>query len=62
MAKPCARCSVTTINQQTGERGKEPLTTLAQFRSNNGKVEFGQNMICEKIGVVNVGDVLYPVE
>ena len=62
VAKPCARCSVTTINQQTGESGKEPLTTLAQFRSNNGKVEFGQNMICEKIGVVNVGDVLYPVE
>ena len=62
VTKPCARCSVTTINQQTGERGKEPLTTLAQFRNDNGKLLFGQNMVCEKIGVVNVGDVLYPVE
>jgi uncharacterized protein YcbX len=62
VVKPCSRCSVTTINQETGERGKEPLTTLAQFRSNSGQVLFGQNMVCERTGIVNVGDELYPTE
>lgn len=30
--KPCDRCKVTTINQETGEEGTEPLTTLGQIR------------------------------
>jgi len=62
VAKPCARCSVTTVNQDSGERGEEPLKTLAQFRINNGEVLFGQNMVCEKTGVVNVGDEICPSE
>ena len=43
--KPCARCQVTTTDQDTGERGKEPLTTLAAYRAKNNKVLFGQNVI-----------------
>ena len=62
VAKPCARCSVTTVNQDSGKRGEEPLKTLAQFRNNNGEVQFGQNMVCEKTGIVNVGDEIYPLE
>ena len=32
--KPCSRCKVTTINQTTGEEGKqEPLRSLSSFRS-----------------------------
>ena len=50
------------LPQETGERGKEPLKTLAQFRNNNGQVLFGQNMICEKKGSVHVGDQLHPAE
>jgi hypothetical protein len=30
--KPCSRCKVTTIDQETGEEGREPLKTLGQFR------------------------------
>jgi uncharacterized protein YcbX len=62
VVKPCSRCSVTTVNQETGERGKEPLTTLAKFRNNNGEVLFGQNMVCERTGIINIGDELYPAE
>ena len=62
VVKPCARCSVTTVNQETGKRGKEPLKTLAQFRNNNGYVLFGQNMVCERTGTVNVGDDMLPVD
>lgn len=56
-AGPCARCIVTTTNQQTLERGKEPLRTLAQYRrSAEGDVNFGQNYIHEtKTGVLRVG-------
>ena len=60
VVKPCSRCSITTVNQETSERGKEPLTTLAQFRSNDGQVLFGQNMVCERTGVITVGDEIYP--
>jgi uncharacterized protein YcbX len=54
--KPCARCTITTVNQDTGIKGKEPLTTLAMFRKVKGKVLFGQNMVCETTGIVSVGD------
>lgn len=59
VAKPCARCVVTTVDQQTGEPGKEPLRTLATFRKRDGKVHFGQNLIPLKLGRIRVGD---PVE
>jgi uncharacterized protein YcbX len=59
VVKPCARCSVTTVNQDSGESGQEPLKTLAQFRNNNGEVLFGKNMVCVRTGVIKVGDMLY---
>ena len=31
--KPCDRCKVTTIDQDTGEEGLEPLVTLREMRS-----------------------------
>jgi uncharacterized protein YcbX len=40
--KPCGRCNVTTINQDTAKAGKEPLKTLAKYRFNDNNVEFGQ--------------------
>ena len=59
--KPCGRCSVTTVDQQTATRGKEPLKTLATFRrrAETGKVYFGWNLIPETTGPIRVGD---PVE
>jgi uncharacterized protein YcbX len=30
--KPCDRCKVTTIDQETAEEGKEPLQALGQIR------------------------------
>ena len=54
--KLCARCPVTTIDQETGERGKEPLKLLSAYRKRNNKVYFGQNLIHEGKGEINVGD------
>lgn len=57
---PCARCVMTTTDQETAERGKEPLRTLATYRRDAGDptdVNFGQNLIHEtKAGVLRVGD------
>lgn len=55
---PCARCVVTTIDQQTAERDRdgEPLKTLATFRRRDGNVYFGQNLNTRSTGAVRVGD------
>jgi uncharacterized protein len=46
VSKPCARCTVPTVDQSNGKQGKEPLTTLSTYRKENGKdVFFGQNLI-----------------
>jgi len=56
VVKPCARCVLITVNQQTGEKGKEPLATLATYRTVNNKVYFGQNAVALTQGIVRVGD------
>jgi uncharacterized protein len=58
VVKPCDRCVVTTTDQATGERGPEPLRTLATYRRWNGKVFFGQNVLHEGRGWLRVGDPL----
>lgn len=58
VVKPCARCVLITVNQQTGEKGKEPLATLATYRTVNNKVYFGQNAVALVPGIVRVGDLI----
>lgn len=54
--KLCARCVITTTNQDTGDIGKEPLKTLAQYRRIDNKVLFGQNVLCQGAGIISVGN------
>ncbi len=57
IAKPCARCQITTTDQATGElSGPEPLRTLARYRNSPNGVRFGQNLLPLKLGVIGVGD------
>ncbi|MFD2582267.1 MOSC domain-containing protein [Pedobacter vanadiisoli] len=56
--KPCARCVLTTIDQQTGQKGQEPLRTLASYRTAGKKIMFGQNLLHQQTGVISVGDEL----
>ncbi|MCU0335676.1 MAG: MOSC domain-containing protein [Chitinophagaceae bacterium] len=53
--KPCARCVLTTVNPDTGERGKEPLATLSTYRRFDQKVLFGQNVLPITQGLLKVG-------
>ncbi|MCU0406965.1 MAG: MOSC domain-containing protein [Ignavibacteriaceae bacterium] len=54
--KPCARCVITTTDQETAERAPEPLHTLSKYRKIDNKVFFGMNLICESTGEVMIGD------
>ncbi|MBD1391908.1 MOSC domain-containing protein [Mucilaginibacter glaciei] len=54
--KLCARCVMTTIDQDTMAKGKEPLKTLAGYRRKGAKILFGQNIVSAGAGTLNVGD------
>jgi uncharacterized protein YcbX len=56
VAKPCGRCVVTTIDQITGTRGKQPLKMLGKRRRIGEDLVFGQNLIPDSGGVIRVGD------
>ncbi|MEU5218714.1 MOSC N-terminal beta barrel domain-containing protein [Streptomyces sp. NPDC020807] len=56
VARDCGRCVVTTTDQDTAARGKEPLRTLARHRTVNRRTIFGQLLVPEHRGTVRVGD------
>jgi len=62
---PCARCIMTTTDQLTGERGREPLRTLAAYRRDAADptaVNFGQNLFVESAaGPLRLGDPVEPL-
>lgn len=60
--KPCGRCVITTTDQRTGVRGREPLRTLGRHRNINSQLVFGQNLVPETSGTLHVGDPLTVVE
>lgn len=59
--KPCARCVVTTIDQETGEKSSEPLKTLSAYRRKGNKIYFGINAICLKEGEISLGQEIKEV-
>jgi uncharacterized protein YcbX len=59
--KPSARCLVTTIDQETGEKGRQPLRALGLHRNSPIGLLFGVNLIPDGpldagAGVIRVGD------
>jgi uncharacterized protein len=56
VAEPCPRCAITTVDQNTGVPGKEPLRTLATYRKTDLGAVFGRNLIHNSLGTVRVGD------
>ncbi|MCF4994889.1 MOSC domain-containing protein [Pseudomonas syringae] len=61
VVKPCSRCIMTTIDPQTGERDpeREPFVTLQKYRSEADGAMFGQNLVNDGNGRLEVG---MPVE
>ncbi|MCX3062250.1 MOSC domain-containing protein [Streptomyces beihaiensis] len=56
VAKKSGRCVVTTTDQETTQRGKEPLRTLARHRRFGDQLCFGTNLIPQTTGTISVGD------
>jgi uncharacterized protein len=56
--KPCDRCVLTTINQDSAVKGDEPLRTLATYRKRDHKIYFGQNLLAVDEGEVRIGDTI----
>jgi len=55
LVKPCARCEVTTTDQITLERKKEPLKTLGGYRKHKLGAIFGMNVIPLNEGRLEIG-------
>jgi len=62
LVKPCARCSIPTVDPETGEFGKEPMRTLATFRRRGSEVFFGWNILAATPGTIRVGDSVSVLE
>jgi len=61
LVKPCSRCVITTTDQHTGQRGKEPLRTLATFRRNGERILFAVNAVADGHGTITAGDRVVPL-
>jgi len=62
VAKPCGRCQITTIDQATAERGRQPLHLLGQRRRIGQQLVFGQNLIPDGTGIISVGEPVVVLE
>ncbi len=58
VAQGCGRCVVTTTDQATGVKGREPLRALARHRNFDQRLLFGVHLIPIGPGAVSVGDPL----
>jgi hypothetical protein len=60
VATACARCVVTTIDQETGEKGREPLRVLGRGRRFGGAILFAVNLVPDTspgvTGTIRLGD------
>jgi uncharacterized protein YcbX len=57
VVKPCSRCILTTVDPQTGLRSadREPLATLQKYRAQEEGAMFGQNLVNDGNGQLEVG-------
>lgn len=56
VARNCSRCNIITIDPETATPGKEPLRTLATYRRDGTRINFGRNMIHLSQGRLRIGD------
>ncbi|GCF11193.1 MOSC domain-containing protein [Dictyobacter arantiisoli] len=63
VVRPCDRCAITTVDAATGTKtDKEPLATLAKYRTFQQKVLFGQYLLSSESGMLHVGDTIEVLE
>ena len=64
VVKPCSRCIMTTIDPATAQRSadREPMATLKTYRLQEGGLMFGQNLVSDQAGHLEVGMPVTVVE
>lgn len=55
VVKPCSRCIMPSIDAATASKSSEPMATLKTYRQQDGEVFFGQNLVHQGPGSVEVG-------
>jgi uncharacterized protein YcbX len=58
LVRPSDRCGMVNVNQDTAAYGKEPLATLATYRTKANKTYFGENAFVRQTGTIAVGDAV----
>jgi len=58
VVKPCVRCAITTTDQVTAARYREPLRTLATYRKTAKGAIFAQNAVNLGTGTVSEGSLV----
>jgi hypothetical protein len=58
VAKPCSRCVMPSIVQETAERDPYINRVLAGYRRVEGTVRFGQNLLYQQCGKLQIGDAV----
>ncbi|MEL7046649.1 MAG: MOSC domain-containing protein, partial [Pseudomonadota bacterium] len=58
LVKPCSRCAIPSVNQQTGARDPDINRALASYRRRDGIIYFGMNAIAAAGVSFRVGDAV----
>jgi uncharacterized protein YcbX len=58
----CGRCVVTTTDQDTGERGHEPLRTLGRYRAIGASLAFAVSLVPVNLAMISIGDEVSVLE
>lgn len=62
LVKPCERCQVPSIDQQTGEKRGDILRSLIKYRQFNKRIYFGMNGLHQSNGVIQVGQAIQVID
>ena len=62
LEKPCVRCIVPAIDQETVQRNDDTLKTLATFRKGEKGITFGQLLRPENTGIIRTGQKITVLE
>jgi uncharacterized protein len=62
MTKRDDRCVVTTVDQETGARTRQPLRALGRYRVIDQEIMFGMFAMVERTGVAWVGDSVHAAD
>ncbi len=62
LVKPCDRCVMPSIDQNTAERDTKINRVLASYRRRDGKIYFGQNLLYRKMGKLHLSSPVEVIE